>query len=150
MSIDQYMKHVRQLMELRENYHDLQAQWYRRLLTLASGGLALLAGLGPRVPADMGNTGKIALACTWVFLGIGIISGSATTFLEVNRAKVQAELFRKKLISSLHDGTVLQTTDLAIANPKKIYLYSKNIMIGALLLAVCSLVLYAILATMSV
>ena len=140
---------TKQLMELRQKRSDLEAIWYRQILTLAAGGLALLAGLGPRVPANMGNTGKYFLACTWVFLGMGIIAGSAATYREVSLAKNIAEQFQNQLVQSLREGRQLSPHDLVSASPNKLFLRAKKVMIVSLLLAVCCLVGYSILATLS-
>lgn len=139
-------RHVNQLLELRQRQSDLQAAWLRQLLTLAAGGLALLVGLRP--PAA--GIGQYFLAGTWILLGVGICSGAAATFLEVHAAKTLATRFQSALIQALQEGRDLSSGDLVVATPHRFFAWSRYLMVASLLLAVCCLVVYAVLATFAV
>lgn len=136
---------IQQLVSLREKQAELHAAWYRQLLTLASGGLALLAGIGPEVPVGIG---KYFLAGTWVFLGVGIVSGGAATYLQADLATKLTERFREELLHNLRENGQPTVTSLVSANPAKIFSWSKSVMVVSLLLAVCCLVTYAVLNTL--
>lgn len=135
---------IEQLIDLRQQEADLQANWHRHILTLASGALALLAGLGP--PTSTGIE-KYFLACTWVFLGIGIIAGAAATYVHVSSAKNLADDFQKQLLRSIRENRSLSPNVPIVANPRGFYSLSKPVMVGSLLLAVRSLVTYSVIIT---
>jgi len=136
---------IKQLVELQNEANLLSAAWLRQLLTLASGSLAILAGLSPHTHS---NIDKYFLVATWVFLGLGIIFGAAATYLEVNRASRLVLEFRSQVELSLHAGQDGQLSSLIFAHPQKFYLASKYIMVYSLLLSVVSLVSYAVLSTL--
>ena len=137
---------IRQLMELRRNHQELSSAWYRQLLTLAAGGLALLVGLQP--PAA--GIGRYFLAGTWVCLGAGICLAAAATYLDVHRAKMLADSFRAQVSQALAAGRDLSPSDIAVARPKRFYTWSRYLTVSVLLLAVGCLVTYAVLATLAV
>jgi hypothetical protein len=136
---------IEQLTKLRQRQHDLQAAWYRQLLTLAAAGLALLVGLAP--PAE--GIGKLLLASTWVCLGVGICAGSAATYLEVSLARALADSLRAELLRPLREGKGLALDAPVVATPHVFFSWSGPVMVVSLLLAVCCLVGYAVLATLA-
>lgn len=140
------IRQIEQFIEIRQKMHDNRAAWYRQMLTLASGGLAILAGFGPAVPQGMG---RYFLVGTWVFLGVGICAGAAATYLEVNRAKNLAEQFRLQLQQSLQSGTGLSPNVPIVARPHRFFSWSEPVMVSSLLLAVVCLVSYSVLVTLS-
>jgi len=135
---------VKQLIELRQKQADLQANWDRQAVTLASGALALLAGLGPPAPAGFE---KYFLAATWVFLGIGIVAGAAATYLHVSAAKNLANKFHEQLLNSIRMESPLSSNVRIVAQPSRIFSWSEPVMVVSLLLAVCNLVTYAVITT---
>ena len=135
---------AKQLIELRQKQADLQANWDRQAVTLASGALALLAGLGPPTPAGFE---KYFLAATWVFLGLGIVSGAAATYLHVSAAKNLANKFHEQLLNSIQNDRELSPNVPIVAHPHKVFSWSKPLMVISLLLAVCNLVAYAVITT---
>ena len=135
---------VKQLIELRQKQADAQATWERQVVTVASGALALLAGLGPPTPTGVG---KYFLAATWVFLGLGIVFGAAATYLHVSAAKNLANKFQEQLLNSIQNEKDLSPNVPIVAHPNKIYSLSKPVMVVSLLLAVCCLVTYAVITT---
>lgn len=136
---------IKQLAESQNEANNLSSAWLRQLLTLASGALAILAGLSPHTHS---NIDKYCLAATWVFLGIGIIFGSAATYLEVNLAKKIATEIRSQVSQSIHEGKGDQIKSLIVVPPNKFFLASKYIMVFSLLLSVVSLVIYAVISTL--
>ena len=89
--MDQLERHA----DLTNNAYEAEVAWLRQILTLAAGALALLAGLGPRVPPD--GPAQNLLAATWALLGIGIVAGAAATYAAVSRAKWIADHFRAEI-----------------------------------------------------
>ena len=73
------------LTEIVKHHHQLDADWFRHLLTLAVGSLVLLGSFVSDSPAS--GLARCFLAGTWVSLCIGILSGTAATYLPVNRAE---------------------------------------------------------------
>ena len=89
------MNPLEKLADLTNRALEAEAAWLRQILTVAGGALALLAGLGPEVPAE--GSARDFLAATWVLLGFGIVTGSAATYAVVSRAKWIASAFRAEL-----------------------------------------------------
>lgn len=96
------------LSELHKEAQDLQSVWLKSLLTIASGGFALLAGLGPKIPPV--GMGKYFLAGAWICLGLGIIAGSAAIYTEVDRANQLFAKYREELSRSLEKGRLTVDT----------------------------------------
>ena len=134
---------VNKLIELHQEAQSLRSAWYKSILTIASGGFALLAGLGPKVPP--GGMGKYFLAGAWVCLGVGIISGAATIYTEVERATHLAEGYRAELIRNLETSGQPTVDEIVVSNPRKIFSYAPRVMVSALTLAVALLVVYSVL-----
>ncbi|HRQ90588.1 MAG TPA: hypothetical protein PLA50_17470 [Bacteroidia bacterium] len=133
------------MSELASKRNDLQGAWNRHILTIASGGLALLVGLKPEVPAD--TPGKWLLAAAWTFLGLGILSGGAATHAEVSMAKNLAKSLQSRLQKTLDAG--LPISDFSkggplSANANWISRVACHVMIWSLLLAVISFVAYSV------
>ncbi|MDP3926192.1 MAG: hypothetical protein U1E02_19905 [Hydrogenophaga sp.] len=139
------MNHLQQLNDLRQEHAKLQAEWLRQLLTLASGGLALLAGLGPSIPSGIG---KYFLAGTWLFLGLGIVAGAAATFLQTHQANAKADLYQQSLLKHLQEHGTLGIAEFAAKPAPRALRFSRHAMVTSLLLAVCCLVTYSILRTL--
>jgi len=132
------------LSELHKEAQFLYSAWLKSLLTISSGGFALLAGLGPKVPPA--GMGKYFLAGAWVCLGLGIVAGAAAIYTEVDRANRIFANYREELSRSL-DRKGLPIVDTPVgAKPKKVYsLLAPRIMVISLLLAVIMLVAYSVL-----
>lgn len=96
---------IKLMSELAAERNKLQSAWNRHILTIASGGLALLVGLKPEIPPDL--LGKSLLAAAWTFLGIGILSGGAATYAEVSLAKKLALNLQSRLQRRLDEGRPL-------------------------------------------
>jgi hypothetical protein len=137
---------LQKLVSLHKEQADLESAWYRQLLTLASGGLALLVGLGPSVPTGIG---KFFLAGTWVFLGLGIVLGAAATYLDVDRATKLKNQYGAELQKSILEHGRAVVTSIVVASPSKLLLWSKVAMVVCLLLAVSCLVTFSVLKTLS-
>ena len=121
-----------------KEYMQNEATWLRHILTLAGGALTLLAVLGPTPPPE--GVSQYLLAATWAFLGIGIASGAAATYLDVDRAKKSTEMLLQMLKG--HSPPV---------RSRNIYLLlCKHVMIVSLLAAVLCLAGYAIINTLGV
>lgn len=135
-----------QLLELQNKYGDLKAKWYRQLLTLAAGGFALLAGLGPAIPLGVG---RYFLAGAWLFLGLGICFGAAAIYLEVERAGTLRDAFREELQKSLNKSGSQKMNGPVVANPRKFFSMAGPLMVASLLLAVVNLVSYSMLRALA-
>ena len=140
---DQFAKFV----ELANRSADLQAEWLQRILTLAAGGLALLAGLNPSVPDP--PLAKYLLVATWFFLGLGILAGGSATYLEVNRAKNLTQNFREELLKKFEEGPPMTAMPPIFGGPHRFFQISRTIMVVSLILAVISLSGFSIIKTLN-
>lgn len=136
---------LKQFVSLKNDEADIQNAWYRHLLTPSAGGLAVLSGLNPEIPAGIG---KYFLAGTWIFLGLGIIAGASATYLAVDSAKKLAQNYKDELQNNIEIYGKATVNKIVVANPAKIFSVSRIVMIISLLLAVCCLVTYSVLITL--
>ena len=153
-----------------------EAIWLRQVLILASGALAVLAGLGPAVPSE--GLAKYFLTATWGLLGVGITTGAAATYTAANHAKRVAERYRSHLEESTarvdeyeerirksdmfrkSEDAIEERSDIEVeidygpgydTVPKnKALVVSKSAMILSLLVAVLCLATYAIIRTLGI
>ena len=136
-----------QLFALKNKFHGMQGNWYREILTISVAGLTVLVGLDPELPSGIG---KYFLAATWAFLGTGILAGATATYADVSRAGKLAESFRAALLISLREQRRLTIDDVPTAEPGKLFVLARPIAIGSILLAVVSLVAFAVFRTIGV
>ena len=134
---------VNKLLELHQEAQSLRSAWYKSILTIASGGFALLAGLGPKVHPE--GMGKYFLAGAWVCLGLGIVAGAVTIYIEVDRASRLAEDYKAKLLHNLEKTGQPTVDEPVVSNPRKIFSFAPLVMAPALILAVALLVAYSVL-----
>lgn len=136
---------LKQMSELAAERNRLQGAWNRHILTIASGGFALLVGLKPEVPTD--TAGRWLLAAAWAFLGTGILSGAAATRAEANLAGNLARTLHSRLQRRMAEGTPL--SELSKDGPLSaraswIFRISGDAMVWSLTLAVAAFVAYSI------
>ncbi len=134
---------LEQLLGLQDKLNDLKASWCRQMVTLASGGLAVLVGLNPETQSE--GIAKWFLAATWLFLGSGIVSGASTLYLDVSGAQALKDAYKSEFEKSIKSGKEMNPV---VANPAPFFIRSRRIMIFSLLLAVVNLVIYAIVTTL--
>ena len=135
---------IKQLLELHRSYQEADAAWFRHLLTLAAGALILVPVTG-QVEAESVLAQRLP-AGTWVCLGTAILSGFAATYLQVDRAKKQLHNYKEELSRSLREGTPMGAVR---ADPNKIFLQSRWVMVAALSLAMIFLVGHLLLITLA-
>lgn len=124
--------------------HEVEVAWLRHVLTLAAGALALLAGLGPEVPAD--GPARFLLAATWAFLGAGIVAGAGATYIEVDRARSSVNVYGEQIQRELDN----QPTKAVMSAPtNRLFELCKPAMILSLLGAVVCLTAYSIGITLA-
>ena len=138
---------IKQYAELITKGHDVEVTWLRQVLTLAAGTLAILAGLGPDVPSE--EPDKYLLATTWAGLGLGIVTGAAATYVEVNRARTAAVRFGEHLLR-ITENQNQPSSPLISIPPNRLYVICKPVMLISLLVAVACLTAYAITTTLAV
>lgn len=132
-----------QLIELAKQRDELRAAWYRHLLTLAAGGLAILAGLDPQIPDD--RLSRVLLCATWALLGSGILGGGVATYLDADRAARLAAAFQSRLQQDMEQvkaGGAWSTTPV-IAKPRWIFRIARVWMVLSLMGAVVCFVCFA-------
>ena len=135
---------VEEIWRLDEKRYEQEAVWLRQILTLSAGALAILAGLGPPVSSE--GFAQYFLAATWAFLGMGIASGAAATYLVVNRANKLALSYREKLAQKTRER---DESAFVIYAPRNPWLSRcKPMMICSLLGAVLCVTAYAIVTTL--
>ena len=142
-------RELQQLIDLLQESYKQETAWCQHLLTLATGALTLLAIFQSDLSGGLPQSPQIAwlLGTTWFFLGMGIVSGFAATYRQVNLAQRQAMALWKELGKSLDN----REPGDAIMSPSqpKILRPSKTVMVWSLLLAVVSLVTYSILRALT-
>ena len=136
------MESLKKLVALADEAHDAEAAWLRQILTLATGALALLVGLGPESPTDTAS--RLLLAGTWVSLGLGIVFGAAATYLVVERAMKATLAVSKKARIEAEGGIPPTMVSVPI---NSLYIYCKPVMIISLLVAVVCLTGFSVLST---
>ena len=139
------LEDLQKLEGLTEKRGELRTAWYRQILTLASGVLAILIGLDPEAPNDMA---KYLLAGTWSCLGIGIVFGAIATYLEVSLLGKLVADYGEAIRRYVELGDAGAINALVVAKPGVVFSLSGKVMVLSLLLAVCCLVAYALVMTL--
>lgn len=146
------MNKLEKFAEVANSAQEAEVVWLRQTLTVAAGALALLAGLGPKIPP--GGLAQVLLAATWVLLGIGIVTGSAATYLAVSRAKSIANKFRMEIEKGasgvsewIGPAEIAWIHDHSRVNP--VLRVCKPLMVFSLLAAVSCLTVYAMMITLA-
>lgn len=139
-------KEFQQLLELANKRNELAAAWYRQILTISVGALALLVGLHD-------DTAKSAIAQyflvgAWGLLGIGILATAAATYSEVDLAGRLAKAFQEQFSKDLNEGNPMKPTPI-IAKPRKFFRCAKIVGMTSLLGTVVCLVTYSIIRTLT-
>jgi hypothetical protein len=137
---------LKSLEDLTNEQNRLQYAWIRQILTLSSGGLALLVALHPEVPSE--GIEKYLLVTTWIALGLGILSGSGAAYAEVSLAADLRANYEKEILKIL-EGTNDPENLLIFGAPSWIFSACKKIMVSSLIVSVVSLVGYAVLRTLN-
>jgi len=139
---------TQKLLNLAKERNALQAAWYRQILTIAAGGLALLVGLAPETPPS--GPARYFLAAAWVLLGAGILTGAGATYSGASLAKRLTIEFQSQLLRSLEAGENLPPSIPIVARPHLIFRTCKILMVVSLLGAVVCVVTFAVLRTLGV
>ncbi len=132
-AIEELLAHVNEAIKL-------ETEWYRHMLSLAAGALALLAGLSPAVPAAA--VGRYLLAATWVFLGAGILAGAGATYYGARRVRLRSRDLAKRIDAHVEEGKPL--TELVVHKKPVILKLCRPVTWLTLLTAVVCLVGYAV------
>ena len=137
-------EHVEEFKNIVNRLHKLDMDWYRHLLTLATGSLVIMSTFISDTP-DQGMA-RYFPAATWVFLGIGILAGVGATYAPISRTANLAENF----LQALQNGEFQDTPSKTIsAYPSVCFLLCKHLMLISLLLAVICLTVYAVITTLT-
>lgn len=143
-----WINDLKQLDDLYAQWQDKENEWYQRLLTLAAGAVTLLALFPPASDDPQQATqADHLLAATWVLLGAGLLSGGAATYLRVKIAQNRLRAFREQLVNNA--GTEASRELVFPKPPPKTLLWSRNVMVISLLLAVVCLVAYSVLRVLA-
>jgi hypothetical protein len=126
------------LADAREQKH---YAWLRQLLVLASGALTVLVAL--RAGAQSTGAALFWLRGAWVSLGIAIVFGAFSLHGEVWMARELVRLTVEENKQRNLSGSRLPSPSVARLPAR--YIWSERLFYTALLAAVVSLVLYAVL-----
>jgi hypothetical protein len=137
---------LQQMLQLAKERNEKEMAWCRQVLTLASGGLALLVAMSPQVPEE--GPARWFLAAAWVLLGAGILSGAAVTYTEVSLARRLAAGFQSRLLQDLREGRGVEGMQPIVANPSRVCLWCKPVMVLSLVGAVAAIVGFAVIRTL--
>lgn len=118
-----------------------EVSWYRHILTLSAGALALLAGFPPE--EQVPKLSLTFLISAWVLLGLGIILGAIATYTEVYRRNYLARRLWLLWQDHIHEHSIPEE----LLEEKTVPLYlrlSKVWMLVVLSIALICFVAYAI------
>ena len=135
---------IKRHIELRKEYLQLEMNWYRHLLTLAAGALVVLGSLVSDNPAP--GMIRYLLAATWLFLGLGILSGAATTYIEVDNADALDKAYAEEIKKSMKG---IEAKYIISAFPNRFLEFCRWAMLISLSLAVICLTGYSVMATLT-
>lgn len=136
----------KELIAASEARNKAQADWYRQILTIATGGFALLIALTPQQGLD--SPAKYVLSAAWILLGVGILAAAAATYLEVDVRDRQVRNIVGQIVDNLHDGRAIADIQEAVVTPSWLFSASRKLMVVSLLLAVVCLVAFAVMRTL--
>ena len=137
-------ENVEEFKNIVSRLHKLDMDWYRHLLTLATGSLVIMSTFISDTP-DQGMA-RYFQAATWVFLGIGILAGVGATYAPISRTANLAGKFLKELQNGEFQDTPSKTIS---AYPSVRFLICRRLMVISLLLAVICLTVYAVITTLT-
>jgi uncharacterized membrane protein YidH (DUF202 family) len=136
---------LKTLEGLADRQNQANSAWIRQILTLASGGLALVVAFHPDAPNN--EIEKYLLVVTWISLGTGILSGAAAAYTEVSLARNLVYQYQEELQKILRER-IDRPMPTVVGAPSIICLISRRVMVSSLLVSVVSLVGYAVLRTL--
>ena len=137
-------EHFQQLLELQDKANDEEADWYRILLPVVSGVLAVMVSLKPEVD----GCARYFLASGWVSLGLSILSLGALNYMRVSRAKRLRDAFREELRQSLDEGRALDSSVPILSGANRLFYILRPCLIVSLVTSVFSVVSFAVLDTL--
>ena len=141
MLMDQYPA---KQIELINAHSKQEAIFFRHLLMVASGCLAVLAALSAQTPPD-NLLARYFLMGTWALLGLSVLSGIGATYLSVHLAKKLKFAFPSQLETYLRNGDYQQPMPAVSAKPHWFFVLCSYVFVSSWLLAVISLVAYSII-----
>jgi len=134
---------LRQIIAMGDSRDEKHYAWIRQLLVLASGTLAALVAF--RAGAQSTGIALLALRIAWVALGLSILLGALSLRGEVAKAALLAKAATAKAIEQSRKGEAW-TLPVTAAKPA-IYRWAEVLFYAALIVAVVSLVVHAVLRT---
>ena len=138
-------QHLKKLASLHEEHQNLLKDWYRQLLTLSAGALVLLGMLISDTQAE--GIIRYLLAATWLFLGIGILSGAGATYMSVSSSDNLLQSYRDEISSSLRERRDIRL--LHVGKPNPVFVICTKVMVVSLSLAVVCLTGYSVMSTLT-
>ena len=136
-------ENLRQIIALSDERDQKHYAWIRQLLVLASGTLAALVAF--RAGAQSSGICLLALRIAWVSLGLSILFGALSLHGEVSKAALLVKAAADKAIEQSQRGEAW--TSPVVAKKRPIYKLSEVLFYSALIVAVVSLVVHAVLRT---
>ena len=135
-SEQQIFKRYNQAMR---EHHDLETTWYRHLLTIAAGILAITVAFQASAPAT--SSASYLLMTTWLSLVLSLCSGAAATYAQVSAQQAFVADYEKKILGPLSKGHSISTVVLK-GEPSAWLVASRRVMVWSLLFSVLLLTAY--------
>ena len=137
-------QNIEEFTNIVNRLHKLDMDWYRHLLTLATGSLVIMSTFVSDSP-DQGMA-RYFQAATWIFLGTGILAGVGATYAPISRTANLATRFLEEAQNSEFHNRPPKTI---AAYPSIFFVLCGRLMVMFLLLAVICLTGYAVITTLT-
>lgn len=128
------------LVDLTQKREEKRYLWLKQLLLLATGSLSVLVSL--RAGTTNTHTAHVFLSVALAALGLGILFGAISLHGEVRLSHETLEQTKKELIRQFENPETL--AEPAFCKLPAVYTVAETLCYTALVVAVISLVIYAI------
>jgi len=130
----------------REQYN-LETTWYRHLVTIAAGILAITVSFQTSTPTSL--TAQYLLLTTWLSLVVSICAGVAATYAQVSAQKSFIDSFEEQILKPLAEGANEMPLVAVQGTPRIWLVYSRYVMVFSLVLSILLLAAYGATAIIS-
>ncbi|MBS9777183.1 MAG: hypothetical protein KGV50_00335 [Gammaproteobacteria bacterium] len=137
---DEHQNHYQQLTQLNETANKQEMEWIKHMMTIASGGFALLVALLPQ--NEHSQMSGYMLAGAWISLGLGLVFGVVSLRIPHTISKRRVQAYKDRLLDSIENDTVVDLSGV-VTTPLLLRLCRFLVPFSFLTAVVC-LVVYAV------
>jgi len=134
---------IKQLTELVNSQAQQQQVFYRHLLMVVSGALAVLGALSTQPQPDS-LLARYLLIGTWLFLGLSVLLGVGATYMAVSTANRLKLAFHSQLAQQVIEGDYHAAMKIVSVKPNAFFVLCSVAFVCSWLLAVVLLVSYSV------